>query len=113
LPLPYFFTILRRSFVFWLGVRLALPLAGALGSETLGRAALVAPTDLLWLGPGAVLFLTVAVAIMVLLDLRSAREHILLANLGMAGWAPPLVAGLLVLGLELSASLVHAQLMVE
>ena len=112
MPVPYFITILRRSFVFWLGVRLALLVATALGSEALGRAALVAPTDLLRLGPGAVVFLTVAVATMILLDLRSAREHILLANLGMADWAPPLVAALLVLGVELGAFLIYAQLQI-
>jgi hypothetical protein len=94
LPLSYFFTILRRSLVFWLGVRVGLMLVGALNSI---------PVDqVLWLGPAAVLFLILAVAGVATLDMRAAREHILLGNLGMAPWWPALTAAGVSLSIEVS-----------
>ncbi|MGH7468525.1 MAG: hypothetical protein ACRENP_11245 [Longimicrobiales bacterium] len=85
----YFFTLLRRSLGFWLGVRLVLALLGApLGAH-------------LSFSPAASILTGLLVVGLLLFDSRTSGEYLLVANFGLSQVQVALTVGLLVVVLEL------------
>jgi hypothetical protein len=107
----YFYTLLRRSIGFWLGVRLILSLLAGLGrgAGLLGEgSASQTGIALSVMGSGLVVLLVIG---LLLFDNQASGEALLVANFGVSQVQVALIAGVVVFLLELSVVTLRALLM--